>query len=121
MTMSKGNDQIERVAAVRRNLRIEDSPELERVLFAYRQNRTETKRPGTERPQISKRLAAQRSFAGVHVSSFASLVLAWGAARLLQFTLKHLLAGNLSKRRARRRLKIVRMLNRASFAILQHH
>ncbi|WP_137934952.1 hypothetical protein [Mesorhizobium comanense] len=116
--MSKGNDELERVVAMHRDLRIKGNEELERILIAYRQSRTRTKLPVFEREQISQWLAAQLKFAGVQISLFAALVLAWSAARLLRFTLRQLFVGNLSKRRARRHLKIARILNRASFRIL---
>lgn len=112
------NDELERVVAVHRDLRIKGNAELERVLIAYRQIRSRTKRRGSESAQISQWLAAQFKFAGVRISLFAALVLAWSAARLLQITLRQLFVGSLSKRRARRRLKIARTLNRTSSRIL---
>lgn len=117
MTISKGNDELERIVAVHRDLRIKGNAELERVLSAYRQIRTN--RRGSESAQISQPLAAQLRFAGIKMSSFAAIVLAEGAKRLLQFTLRQVLVGTLSKRLARACLKIARILNRTSFRILQ--
>lgn len=117
--MYEGNKELERVVAAHRHLRRKGNKELQRVLIAHRQLR---KRIDPDRPSnrsTSAWLISPVVFAEFHMGLPLAQVLSWSAVRMLQFTLKRLRSGRLSKQRARTILHLARRLDSASSNILR--